>query len=63
MRDLTGAPGYSYNIEKTKEPLERLLVQWDKMNYIMSVGLGEITSQADKVKALGLIPEHSYSII
>lgn len=29
----------------------------------MAVGLGEITKEAQNVKNLGLIPEHSYSII
>jgi len=32
MRDLTGAPSYSYNIEKSEKDgmeLDRLLVQWD----------------------------------
>jgi len=62
MRDVTGAPGYSYTIDKTNYLAEKL-VDWDQMGYMLAVGLDDTKAGADKLEALGLIPEHAYGII
>lgn len=68
MRDLCGAPAYGYNIayeeEKNGMDFAKKLVEWDGKNYMMAAGVPEATGDlVEKHKELGLVAQHSYSII
>lgn len=62
MRDFTGAPGYSFNIEKTPD-LPNMIVDWDQKDFIIAIGLDDSKKSTEGLKALGLITKHSYCLL
>lgn len=63
MRDLTGAPAYEYFIENTPGMFDLILAA-DKKDYIITSGCNaDSEAEVAKLKAKGLVGEHSYGII
>lgn len=62
MRDLTGAPGYSYVIDKEKDMFEKI-VEADSKDYILAISCGNSDLEKQAGRDLGLVINHSYSII
>ena len=63
MRDLTGAPAYEYFIENTPGMFDLILAA-DKKDYIITSGCNaDNEAEVAKLKAKGLVGEHSYGII
>ena len=61
MRDLTGAPAYSYGTADT-QGLPEMALEWSRRKYIMTCYV-EATSEDVDVKSLGLVPDHSYGVL
>ena len=63
MRDITGAPSFEYEIEKTPDMFNKL-VEAEQFNFIMTAGCdADNEAQAMMLREIGLIAEHSYAIL
>lgn len=62
MRDLTGAP--SYEIMSSDEDAFEKILDGEKKNYAMSSGINsKAYDEAQAIKDMGLVAEHSYGLI
>ena len=62
LRDLTGAP--SFEFETTDLEAFSRILEGEHLNYAMAAGINPLDSnQAQKIKDLGLVTEHSYGLI
>ena len=62
FRDITGAPGYE--VMTTREDIWEMIDKADKKDYIMAAGVSQDSEEeAEKLKALGLVGQHSYGLL
>ena len=62
MRDLTGAPSFFYDLQKTDEDVFEQILAYDGMDYIMTAGALEAENM-DELRDVGLVAAHAYGLI
>jgi hypothetical protein len=64
VRDLTGAPGKTYDLTKQTEDIFELMAEADAKDHIICASIDQASPEESKqLQELGLVDRHAYSII